>query len=170
MNVKINLTDSKSFKDDSKIMDWSTNSVTSKDTHDQGKLSILERLRQRHGYSSNRSKPASERSVPYSKTQWKSFNLLDPIGNTEAIDSEPIALNKPYMTPLINTFDSHRVKNTSSSISKQPHARYQGEPKSLLSNIVRIELSDHRGKGGHVKGKQSKQFKKTNIYSLLGDK
>jgi hypothetical protein len=76
MNVKINLTDTKSFNDDSKV-DTSTNSKTTKDTNEPFKVSILDRLRKKHGYKTNRNNSDNKGSQSYAKIQCKSFNLCD---------------------------------------------------------------------------------------------
>jgi hypothetical protein len=69
MNVHINLADSKSFNSEVKLMNCSTNSKTSKDTNEHGKVSILDRLRKKHGYSTHRSQVASGRIKQHPKVQ-----------------------------------------------------------------------------------------------------
>lgn len=67
---------------------------------------------------------------------------------TDCGDAEPVNTNKPYTTPVTNTFRS-RTKQA------------QGKDRVVMS--AKIDLEEPKG---HYK-KKSKQFKKTNIYSLL---
>ena len=69
VNVHINLAESKSFNSDVKLMNCSTNSKTSKDTNEQGKVSILDRLRNKHGHSTHRNQIAGGRIKQHPKIQ-----------------------------------------------------------------------------------------------------
>lgn len=164
MNVQINLTDTKSFNNDSKV-DISTNSKTSKDTIDLGKVSILDRLRNKHGYNTNRNESDSKRTNSIAKIQCKSFNLCDLKGWPEIIDQEPVSLNKPYTSPFMNTLNSHRTKTTTFNLIKKKHNTSSSrEPKHVLTGQIDLDISPNAGiSKGHIR---SNQFKKSNAYTL----
>lgn len=167
-NVQINLTNTKSFSNDSKLLDTSTASKTSKDASEQRKLTILEKLRLKHGFTKTREGAGSERAKPYSEIQWKSFNLIKTASINNTIDSERIGTSKPYRTPIINTFGGSRSKKTTVSITnKKQNVNLGKEPKKAAMGRIKLDLLRVNKKPGHCKGKLSKQFEKTNIYSLL---
>ena len=72
-NVKINLTDKNSINNISTNFEVSTSPKTTSDSnqnkHSNSQQSILDKLRRKHGYKTNRNFVKSERSKPYANTQ-----------------------------------------------------------------------------------------------------
>jgi len=83
----------------------------------------------------------------------------------DANEVESIATNKPYKSPVINTFDSHVSK--SSMKGARNLIMFKRDPRPVATGQINLDITQESPKPCHVKGKLSKQYKKTNVYDLL---
>ena len=160
MNVKINLSEML-FSDDQKTVDLSNISNSSKENKELISKSLLSKTKLKQGYNSNRDFRENNGRI-----QWKSFNMIDLFNQPDWAGTERIELNKPYLSPLINTFESHKsIHKLNDKCSKK---QMRPIPKRVTTNKVQVNLCDfNANKSNSAKSINSKQFKKTNIFALL---
>lgn len=162
MNVKINLSEML-LSDDQKSVDILNISNSSKENKDLMSNTLLKSSKPTHGYNSNREYIDSRGRV-----QWKSFNTIEILNQPEWADTERVELNKPYLSPLINTFESHKSSHKFDNRDKYCKKKMKVIPKRIGANKVQVNLWDiDTSESSTVKSVSSKQFKKTNIFSLL---
>ncbi|CAI2385987.1 unnamed protein product [Moneuplotes crassus] len=154
-NVQINLTDEhlgvgqyeKSYSNESRQMDISTCSKTSKEGSEIRKFTILEKIRNRgvykHALRTNRNTITREKINGLDKDHCKSFNLTQSEINLESADTERVEMNKPYRTPLmsnINIFGNSFSKKTSvSTLQRTPKHVLTKDPQKIATGKIDLK-------------------------------
>mmetsp|Transcript_17705 Transcript_17705/g.15621 ORF Transcript_17705/g.15621 Transcript_17705/m.15621 type:complete len:87 (+) Transcript_17705:480-740(+) len=78
----------------------------------------------------------------------------------DSVETEKIALNKPYMTPFMNTFGSQKSKwKNLKTNNRDKNSTRSREPKKIATGTISLDLNKINEKPVHCK-KNSKQLKK----------
>ncbi|CAI2387510.1 unnamed protein product [Moneuplotes crassus] len=116
-NVKIDLADGRSSLSEPLKLESAPSSKAPKEGAGNKKMTILDKLREKHRMKSNRNTVEHEKDSEQEKAQCKSFNQTQCKINLDLIEVERVCLTKPYQTPSINTFGGSSSKKVS---SKEP--------------------------------------------------